>query len=432
MPKALVFPLVVRSGSVAVRVYRVERPAERGRAPRVVYSVAWNAAGMNRVRQFADLDDARAEAKLKADALAAGRSEAAVAMSMDDVATIAQLRRISGKTPPLAAMEEWAAARALVGSEIIPACKAWKEKNAPRIDPVTVSEAVERFIAAKDSAGKEGGRTYRSKLNPLVTAFGTQLISLVSHSQLETYLSQFENGVTRNDYRKRAVALFKWAQKAGHLPRGIQTEIELTDRGQEESQRIGIITPSLYQRLLEFFRANHSEHLPALVLAGFCGVRADEIHGKRADRERRQLWEDIDLERGMLRVSVAKKGTAGYRPVPACASAVKWLLLCPERKGPVCEPIALETIRRLTHRAKDAHGKRLFPDLPENCFRHSFCTYRLALTGNVQQVAYEAGNSPALLRKHYLELASKETAEKWFAIEPGALAEVHKIGRETA
>jgi len=420
MPKAPTFPMTIRQGSVTVRIYRVKRPAERNRAARRFFTLAWSVGGLSKTKQFADLEAAKAEAKKKVDALAAGRSVAAVDMAMEDVSTLSEIRRICGKTPPLSAVEEWARAREIAGGNLIAAANLWKTKNAPNVETVTVADAVARFIASKDSAGKEGSRTYKAKLAPLVEAFGSQWLNLVTAAQLETYLSRFENGVTRNDYRKRAVALFKWAQKAGHLPRGVETEIEHTDRATEEGNRIGIISPDVFGKVLEFIRVDHPEHLAAVVLAGFCGIRADEIHGKRADRARRQVWEDIDLARGVARVTVAKKGTAGYRPVPVCPAAVKWLMLSPDRKGPVCEPIALEAVRRLVREAKTPEGKPRFDPLPENAFRHSFCTYRLALTGNPQQVAYEAGNSPALLRKHYAELTDKATAEAWFAIEPAA------------
>lgn len=421
MPKAPVFPILVRHGSVAVRIYRHKRPAERSRDARVFYIVAWHVGGLRKLKQFADLPSAQAEARLKAEALASGRSEAAVSMAMDDVALLAEIRRLCGNTPPLAAVEEWAQAKTLSGGNILPAVKLWKEKNAPGVEPISVGAAVEQFIKAKDDAGKQGTRTYGAKLKPLVDALGSQFLNLVTAAQLETYLSKFENGVTRNDLRKRTIALFKWAQRSGYLPRGVETEIEHTDRATEETNRIGIISPTTYRALLEYFRQKHPEHLAALVLAGFCGIRADEIHGKRADRSKRQTWEDLDLARGIARVTVAKKGTAGYRPVPICPAAVKWLMLCPgERKGNVCEPGAMETLRLLVRDARDKKGKAIFPQLPENAFRHSFCSYRLAITGNPQQTAYEAGNSPAMLRKHYAELTDKETAQAWFDSEPQA------------
>ena len=428
MPKAHSFPIEIRQGSVAVRIYRVNRPAERDRAARRFYTLAWSVGGVSRTKQFANIEAAKAEARLKVEALAAGRSDIAVGMALNDVAALAEMRRICGKTPPLAACEEWVRAREIAGGNLIAAAQLWKSKNAPNLEKITVADAVARFIAAKDMAGRQGRTTYGAKLKPLVTAFGGQLLNLLTAPQLETYLSQFANGVTRNDIRKRAVALFKWGQKACYLPRGVETEIELTDRATEETNRIGIISPAAFRQLLEFVRATYPDGLAALVLAGFSGIRADELHGKRADRSRRQLWQDVDIDRGVARVSVAKKGTAGYRPVPICPAAVKWLRLVLEIEGPVCESCALETIRRLVREAVTKDGKPRFAPLPENVFRHSFCTYRLALTGNPQQVSYEAGNSPALLRKHYAELTTKETAEAWFAIEPrGKSADVYNM-----
>ena len=56
----------------------------------------------------------------------------------------------------------------------------------------------------------------------------------------------------------------------------------------------------------------------------------------------------------------------------------------------------------------------------KNALRHSFISYRVADIQNVNQVALEAGNSAAILFKHYRELVRAEEAKKWFGIEPEA------------
>jgi hypothetical protein len=38
----------------------------------------------------------------------------------------------------------------------------------------------------------------------------------------------------------------------------------------------------------------------------------------------------------------------------------------------------------------------------------------LALIKNVQQVALEAGNSPAIIFKHYREITTEALAREWF------------------
>jgi len=52
--------------------------------------------------------------------------------------------------------------------------------------------------------------------------------------------------------------------------------------------------------------------------------------------------------------------------------------------------------------------------------RHSFISYRIAKVKNANEVALEAGNSPAVIFKHYRELATEEQADAWFAIVPPA------------
>ena len=53
-----------------------------------------------------------------------------------------------------------------------------------------------------------------------------------------------------------------------------------------------------------------------------------------------------------------------------------------------------------------------------NALRHSFCSYRLAQTQNIQQTSIEAGNSPNVLKRNYLSVVSRSKAEAWFGVVP--------------
>lgn len=63
----------------------------------------------------------------------------------------------------------------------------------------------------------------------------------------------------------------------------------------------------------------------------------------------------------------------------------------------------------------------------KNALRHSFISYRVAETQNVNQTALECGNSPAIIFKNYRELVREAEAKKWFAIEPNADAKTTVI-----
>ena len=50
-----------------------------------------------------------------------------------------------------------------------------------------------------------------------------------------------------------------------------------------------------------------------------------------------------------------------------------------------------------------------------NALRHSYISYRLTLTGDVNRTALEAGNSAAMIHSHYHALVEDpRTASEWF------------------
>jgi hypothetical protein len=50
--------------------------------------------------------------------------------------------------------------------------------------------------------------------------------------------------------------------------------------------------------------------------------------------------------------------------------------------------------------------------------RHSYISYRIAMTGDVPRTALEAGNSPEMIFRHYREIVEEDTAKVWFSILP--------------
>ena len=54
----------------------------------------------------------------------------------------------------------------------------------------------------------------------------------------------------------------------------------------------------------------------------------------------------------------------------------------------------------------------------KNALRHSYISYRVALTGDVARTALESGNSPKMIFRHYREVVDEEAANAWFAITP--------------
>ncbi len=405
------FPIQIKEQGVSVSIYRIAAKSTRSG---FAHKVQWVGGEGAAYKTFADLEAARAFATSKASQLAAGVS-ASQQMTRADWLELAELRQLAAEVgvAPLAAMQEWRRAFELAGPALVEACSSYASRRAHQLVRVRVAQAINDFIEAKNANNKEGSRTYGSKLRPVAQIFGEHYLDQVTARDWAKFLGRFEDPVTRNDIRKRIVTLCRWAQRQGHLPDNAKTEIEKTERAKEVARPIGILSPGEFRDLLRFFRKEHPRYLAALVLAGFCGVRADEIHGKRGHPERRQLWSDIHLDRGFLTVTAAKENTPSSRIVHLYPAATAWLKLCGESHGVVCEHHAIDRIRKIAA----THGMRM----PENALRHSYITYRVALTGNKHETATEAGNSVKEIDRRYRVPRPKQEGIEWFNIFPDRL-----------
>jgi integrase len=193
----------------------------------------------------------------------------------------------------------------------------------------------------------------------------------------------------------------------------------------------GILTPEEAATLLT---ACDPSILPGLVIGMFCGLRQAEI--SRLD------WRAIDLSSGIVTVGAGIAKTSSRRTVEIPENALAWLTPYAMDSGPVWP--AGEEARNLWNLARIEAGFGPFfstrtavneaqegrEDLrpwPDNALRHSAISYRLALTRDLPRVATEAGNSPAIVQRHYAELVKPDAAKKFFAILPREAANVIRL-----
>ena len=401
------WPRDVTVGNASVRVYRNTEPTN---ASGISYVIAWKSPTGRQRKKFADEDAALLEARIKAGQLNAGRIEGA-SMSQGDRDELVALRKLAGDVPPMAAMAEWAAARDLTVGNVLIAAKAWAAKQGKVEQRVDVAAVVKEFLKVKTAAGKNVASDHKHTFQRIVTDLGAFSIGSVSARQLDAWLAQKENPVSRNTHRKRLVAVWRWAQRKGYLPRDARTEAEMTDRAHEPAPVIGIIDVKTWAALLAYFRAKFPQHLAALVVAGFCGLRRAEVHA--------QVWEDVSIDRKNLRVTQGKRGTPARRMVPLSDAAVAWLKVCEgEHAAEICYDYAMDRIRKIASEALNEDKTPRFPRLPENCFRHAYISHAVAGTGDIPRVSLDAGNSPKEINRHYRELVTEADGKAWFAVMP--------------
>jgi len=395
--KRKTWPKTITSGSVSVKVYEVNHATARtGKA----YVLAWTTPAGRQTQKFADPDQAVNEGRLKADQMSAGRMEGA-SMTSGDRDELQAARRIAGTVPLLTALAEWQQAREITSGKFLVACEAWAARNGVSYETITTATVVTKFTAAKKKAGVDVKASYDKILPSLVTEFGERSLGSINSRELQAWLEKrYPHPVSRNTARKRIVSLWRWSRDQNYLPRDMKTEAEFTSTAQEDDGDIGVIGTQTFTELLHLFRKKHPGYLGALAVAGFCGLRRSEVH--------EQAWEDIDLTALHVRVTKAKRNTPAKRLVPISPAAANWFLLCGNRKGPMCTNLAIDRIRNI--------GRDAAFTLPDNCFRHSFISHRVAATGNVAETSLESGNSPRIIFQHYRSLFTKAQGEAWFSI----------------
>ncbi|MEO6846201.1 MAG: site-specific integrase [Chthoniobacterales bacterium] len=216
---------------------------------------------------------------------------------------------------------------------------------------------------------------------------------------------------TINNYRTALCTLFSYARAEGYLPRDKKSEAEHSRRLTDKGSKILFYTPEQLSILIN----NVPKPLvPFIALGGFAGLRTAEIV--------RLEWADIWFEKGWIEVGKHKAKTATRRLVPILPVLVAWLKPLAKKSGRVLDVVRDDVhlsklMRDAVSKIVDSTGKSLVKTV-HNGLRHSWVSYRVAETNNVNQVALEAGNSPKMIFQNYRELVTPAEAKSWFNILP--------------
>lgn len=393
------FPLEIRAGSVRVKIYRTE---SRGYP---LFQVADFSEGRRKLRGFADLAEAKAEAERIATRLATGEVVAAGigARERASFSRALELLKPTGVSLEVATSTFADCLQILGGNRLLEASRDFARRHPVNLPRKSVQEAVEEMIEAKGRAGlaRRSLEDLRSRLGQFAEAFDGPLAAATG-DRIQTWLDGKGLSPQSTLNFRRVISNFTgFCVRRGYLPKGWD-EADRIERPKVRPAETAIYRPAEFASLLA---AAPPGFLPALALAGFAGLRSAEIE--------RLAWEDIDLASGFITVGAAKSKTASRRIVPICDALGKWLSLCAERHGPVWtgEHEGFYDAQQATAKAAGVEWK-------VNALRHSYASYRFAQTMDAGRVAGELGNSAAVVHKHYRQLALPADASKWFAIFP--------------
>jgi hypothetical protein len=297
---------------------------------------------------------------------------------------------------------------------IVEAVSFHKDKN--KLRRTLISDAVWQYLETKEHCSKNTYNQAKGLLMKLVDWANGRTLECISREDAQEYLKTAKNG-SHNHYLRFAKSLYKWAITEGIIDDSPFKNIAPKTRIHRE---VAVLSCEEAKALLEA-----SKVLCAGELLAYTAITL--FAGLRPDSEMRHLsWEAINLEDAEIRVTMGK--TRIPRTVDMPKNLVKWLMKCDPS-----HPIYPKNFRRKWAKVRNKAGfkggaaktpqeKALEAKLKpwvKDYTRHTAISYRVRQTGDIHRTATWAGNSPAIIRSHYLGLTSGSAARKYWDISVG-------------
>jgi integrase len=181
-----------------------------------------------------------------------------------------------------------------------------------------------------------------------------------------------------------------------------------------------IITTARAEELMRFveeFRGGARSRLPAgclvpyFALCLFAGIRPDVRAGEiRKLGAHPNLSQLVDLDTAVIRIPPEVAKTGDLRWIKIRPNLAAWL-----RRYPITAyPIILPNLQDMVTTVRSKFG------LGDDVLRHTFISAHVAAFRSVGDAAIEAGNSEAMIKKHYLNMMTEAAAAQFWGIMPRA------------
>ncbi len=395
--KAEEWPRKIRLGRVTVRVYRRKTPTggaafmvanyAKGKRRFDCYGTEADAldAANTLARQLSERDVVAAAMtnEQAADYAAAVQTLASFKLSLPSVAsTVAECLKLVGGLTDLHAAAKFYAARH------------------KRTVGKAVSLVVAELLAVKEGRGASVRylQDLRHRLNRFADTFRKDACNVTTAEIQEWLDGQKLKPQSYQNFRRVVYLLFEFAVARGYASDNPVAGVESVE---VRSGDVDIFTPQEISRLLA---AASPDFIPCIVLGAFAGLRSAEI--ERLD------WSDIDLTGRHITIGASKAKTASRRVVPISDNLAAWLAPYVGQPGKVWKgghdefyEAQQETAAATKTANKDALRWKA------NALRHSYASYRFALTSDAGRVAGELGNSAAVVHPH-VEVGGRGLVDK--------------------
>lgn len=276
--------------------------------------------------------------------------------------------------------------------------------------PEVVAELIEN--RRSNEASQLYLRDLRVRLeNRFAVAFKVP-ISSVTTGDIQRFLDGLKcKQRTKKNFLTTIGTLFSFAKNRGYVHEA-HPGISKVEFKSNDTTKIDIFSAKEIETLLNNARP---ELVPVLAIGAFAGLRSEEI--------KRLQWPSVHFGERFIEVGADIAKNRVRRIVPIPDNLWRWLLPYRKATGPVYtfSNLALQFAKL---------SKAVNIPWRKNGLRHSFISYRVAKTDNVEKVALEAGNSSAVIRSNYLKMVTGAQGRRWFSIKPSSGQKIIRLGEQ--
>ena len=286
---------------------------------------------------------------------------------------------------------------------------------------ISLNDAIVGYLGGRERDGlrERSINGIKSVLVQFAKHQGNNLLHEISTQGIEKFLFDLraKDGVspakrkTWNNYRNCLNHFFQWAGETDlstqrpWLFTNPVVNIKVFSARQVAEQRDEIATTSpekLRLMLSALMRWRGGALVKCFALAYFAGIRPDGEMKRLAEKS----GELINLRTGIIKIPASVSKTKETRQVAISPNLRQWLVAYDSY------PIIPTNFDRLMKHARGHYG------LQHDESRHSFISNHVGLHRSVGDAALQAGNSESIVKKHYLNLHSKDESEAYFSLTP--------------
>lgn len=272
-------------------------------------------------------------------------------------------------------------------------------------------EATAEYIAAKESEFTQDQLSVpqmdriRWEMKRLTDFFPDKAVAEIVSTKLIAFLEAGKGGMkTHNNRRGLLSTFFKYCFQRGWVA---ENPIPKVPHFRIRRKRGLAQTLSLAQvkALMEFAETHQGGiWVPYFALCLFAGIRPGVPNGEITKLKP----EAVDLDAGIIHVTAEVSKVREPRKIVIQPNLAAWLRAYPLKKFSI--------IPGNFKKRQEKFAKQL--GLTHDVLRHTFISMFVAKFRSIGEAAIQAGNSEAIIRKHYLDLKTTKDAEEFFGVVP--------------